>query len=432
MIGKGLSLDQAPPFEAPLRFFLTAPLFAMLVGIITMFSDFSTLSSRYSPLSIGIVHLITLGFMAMVMLGAIQQMLPVVATVKLPKPLIISRVVHTALSFGVLFLSTGIASAIPLLVHISLYLLGPALIVFIGLCLFAMSKSKFKSETTIGLKLSLISGLITIILGLKLASAYAFLDFSPIRLALLDSHMFLGIFGFATILIIAISYVIVPMFYVTESFPKIIKKALAPLVFINVGIWGIAKIFHNSELTIMLNACSLVMAILLILFAGLSLIRFQTRKRPIIDTTIIYWYISLSCLIISMLLLLVNLFVEIEYISYLLAILMGGGFFLSLFSGMLYKIVPFLVWYHLTSYFVPKVPTMREMCPKKATQIQLYIHCLSLLLFLFSIYEHKAIIIAGFLFFISNLLLLINLIKPAREYFRLKGSGMDFSNSFAP
>lgn len=33
----GLSLDQAPPFEAPLKFFLTAPIIASLAGALILF-----------------------------------------------------------------------------------------------------------------------------------------------------------------------------------------------------------------------------------------------------------------------------------------------------------------------------------------------------------------------------------------------------------
>jgi hypothetical protein len=59
----GLSLDQAPPFEAPLKFFLTAPLFATLTGIIVFFLDDLNMFARQT---IGLVHILTIGFMMMI------------------------------------------------------------------------------------------------------------------------------------------------------------------------------------------------------------------------------------------------------------------------------------------------------------------------------------------------------------------------------
>ncbi|HFB53658.1 MAG TPA: hypothetical protein ENJ67_02890, partial [Sulfurimonas autotrophica] len=81
----GLSIDQAPPISAPLRFFLTAPLFGIVAGIVLFFSDSAALMSRYSIDAIVVTHLITIGVFGFVMLGALTQMLPVLASAKIPK-----------------------------------------------------------------------------------------------------------------------------------------------------------------------------------------------------------------------------------------------------------------------------------------------------------------------------------------------------------
>lgn len=41
-----LSFDQAPPLAAPLRFFLTAPLFAILAGLLLLWSGPDLFASR--------------------------------------------------------------------------------------------------------------------------------------------------------------------------------------------------------------------------------------------------------------------------------------------------------------------------------------------------------------------------------------------------
>src|SRR5574340_1380557 len=81
----GLSFDQAPPFSLPLRFFLTAPLFLLAAaGLVVQAPE--ALASRWTPQALALTHALTLGFLAMVMLGALTQMLPVVAGSKLPAP----------------------------------------------------------------------------------------------------------------------------------------------------------------------------------------------------------------------------------------------------------------------------------------------------------------------------------------------------------
>ena len=70
MFNQGLSLDQAPPISVPFRFFLTAPLFGVLISLVFFFSPFDALSNQYSHLAIGVIHLFTLGILSMIIFGA--------------------------------------------------------------------------------------------------------------------------------------------------------------------------------------------------------------------------------------------------------------------------------------------------------------------------------------------------------------------------
>ena len=75
------SFDLSPPLAAPLRFFLTAPAFAMAAGLLLAATGTDGLASRWSPTTLALTHLMTLGFLGMAMLGALIQILPVVAGV---------------------------------------------------------------------------------------------------------------------------------------------------------------------------------------------------------------------------------------------------------------------------------------------------------------------------------------------------------------
>ena len=93
MFNQGLSLDQAPPIGVPFRFFLTAPIFGVVISFVFLFFPFSETSNQYSHFAIGLVHLFTLGILSMIIFGAMQQMMPVLAGAVIKKPRLFANVV---------------------------------------------------------------------------------------------------------------------------------------------------------------------------------------------------------------------------------------------------------------------------------------------------------------------------------------------------
>ena len=102
-----LSFDQSPPLSAPVRFFLTAPLYLVLAGLLAVFEGEALLASRWTPVALAMTHLLTLGFMLQVMLGALIQILPVLAGANLPRPLLVAGLLHPVLNLGTLLLVAG-------------------------------------------------------------------------------------------------------------------------------------------------------------------------------------------------------------------------------------------------------------------------------------------------------------------------------------
>ncbi|MCP4127023.1 MAG: hypothetical protein GY753_08180, partial [Gammaproteobacteria bacterium] len=65
-----LILSQSPPAWVPLRFFVTAPIFAIAAAVLVLWHEPTSLASRWSAPVLAFTHLLVVGFMAMVMTGA--------------------------------------------------------------------------------------------------------------------------------------------------------------------------------------------------------------------------------------------------------------------------------------------------------------------------------------------------------------------------
>ena len=101
------------------------------------------------------------------------------------------------------------------------------------------------------------------------------------------------------------------------------------------------------------------------------------------------------------------------------------GFTMSLITGMLYKIIPFLIWLHLTNSidmklrWKLKIPNMKKIIPDDRAHSQFVLHFVSFALLLMSLVASFLIPVAAAAFLVSNLYLAYNLIGGARVYKRV-------------
>ncbi len=413
----GLSLDQAPPFEAPLRFFLSAPLFGAAAGVFILF--FASAGYLLSPDTLVIVHLYTLGFLGMVMIGALQQMLPVLAGVKLPRPLPLSAIIHTALIIGTISLCLSFYGK-EIFAAIAAIALSVALIGFGTVTLYELFRADFSSATVSAMRLALVSLLITAIAGvilLLILNGYLETDFQKTLLI----HAAAGLFGWISILIAGVSYQVIPMFYVTSEFPAPLKKSFHLVLFLSLIVISIPIMVFNSHLAL------LAPLFLVAFFALASFKLFQNRKRKITEPTIEFWYLSIGSILAALLDGIWYALYPTDGALWIAGVLIIYGFVVSLIIGMLYKIVPFLSWFHLSSKGVFDIPTMKEMIDQKWAKIHLYLHIVTLILLLTSFYYEPLFKPAGLAMIIENLILLKNLLGAAKIYFAKKDEkGFEF------
>jgi len=406
---QGLSLDQAPPFPAPLRFFLSAPLFAVMAAMVVFFGD-SSFVNIYSPKMIATLHLFTLGFMSMVMIGAMQQMLPVLVGVTFPKPLLFAKIIHTALVIGTLLLSAGLYFGIDSFLLVSSLFLVISIGLFIAVTVYKIFLSKYSNETIFSMRFSLVSFLIALIGAVYMLLSLGLSKVGENIFYVIKFHALWAVFGWSGLLIIGVAFQVVPMFYVTPDYNKGLKKYLPTVIFLSLIIVSI-EIFFDIKATFIL------LSLFYALFGFFTLYLMEKRKRKLVDTTINYWRFSSLMLITGSVLFIVYTFFPNDTFLWITGVIFGYGFIISLINGMLYKIVPFLTWFHVSSKGFFDIPTMREMIPDKNAKIQLYFHIASVIvLTLLPFFD--LLKIAAFLIAVSNILLFLNMLKASRLFFK--------------
>lgn len=379
----GLSLGNTPPLWVPLRFLVTAPLFLLLAGLLLAGADAESLQGRWSPVWLGLTHLWVLGFMLMVMLGAMQQVIPILLGSALPRARMVSTLGHLLLVAGVLLLVWGFLRGCAGCFPAAVALLLSAVAVVGGAALVALLRSPSRHASGISLRLALAALLVTVLLGGWLALGHG----GVVMLArqYTDLHLGWGLLGWTLLLITGVAWQVVPMFQITPRYPARMMRLFAPLHFCALLSWVAGRWWLDAPWLELVGA-GLVSASLA-LFAVTTLWLQAKRRRRIPDSTLDFWRLSMVSLLAVTLLWWVRR-AGVAVPELLLGELFAAGFVGGAILGMLYKILPFLVWLHLTNRaqalgIVPRgLPNMKQVIPNDRSRLlfRLYLAWLPLLL----------------------------------------------------
>lgn len=413
-----LSFDKAPPFAAPLRFFLTGPLFAAAAGLLLLLQGEDLLSSRWTPGALAMTHLVTIGFMLQIMLGAVIQVLPVVAGANLAQPLRVAASIHVGLSLGGVLLAGGFLEFSPLGLTAAAGVLGGTLLAFLGAALAALLGVPATSPTIRGLQLALFGllgvGLLGSLLALALARSWAW----PLP-PLADLHAGWGLAAWAGVLLAAMAYVVVPMFQLTPGYPARASWRFPWLLFSLMLTWTLGTLL---EWGLLQQLAQLLLALVGAALALLTLRLQGLRRRARADATYRYWQLGLFGLLLA-LCMFACAAIRPEITQHpawtpAFGILIGIGGFMPFIIGMLYKIVPFLAWLHLQNAAQGKgfAPPMNKLSPDRPADQQYLVHVIACALLLAALAWPPLARLAGATFALANLWLFWNIFSVTRRY----------------
>ena len=411
----GLAYEDTPPLSAPLRFFLTAPLFGLVAGLVLLF-DGELLVSRWTPGALAVVHLFAAGFMLQVMLGALLQILPVVAGAAFPAPLRIAGITLVLLGAGAASLAFGLGVGAPGAIVGGGALLACGLVIFLVASLIGLTRAapaQGASRTPRDLRLALAALGLTTVLGIVLAVALGGGVALPVALpTLVDLHAIWAWLGWGGLLLAATSWVVVPMFQITPAYPARFTRFWAPGTLAVLLAWSLSLIAGLNALTLVLSALLLAAA------AGyalqtLKLQRNSRRTTP--DAPFRAFRLSMLALLGSLAALLVSMVHDAPQWPVLAGVLVFHGTFAGAISAMLYKIVPFLTWLNLPQSRI-RAPNMKKLLPDPPIRNQLRLHAAALAALVVAVAAPAAAPLAGLLVAAEFAWLLANLLRAVRAW----------------
>jgi len=420
-----LSLDQSPALSVPVRFFLTAPLFGLAAAITLFQAGPTVLTSRWIPVLLGTTHLLVLGFIAMVMIGAVLQLLPVLAATPVKKPELVSTLLHVLLSSGVVLLGTGLTWGYQWPVKIALLLLSVTFLIFIVTVLTTLRHSPSVHASIKTMRFAVLALAVTVMLGVFLGAGHGWPNIALAR-QYTDLHLVWGLFGWVGLLTIGVAYQVVPMFQMTQEYPLLMQRWLTPLLLLLLLLWSWGQIGlpMYPALTWITGA---LLAIVFTCFGIWTLYLQIRRRRRVADITVWFWQLGmlslLACVPLWAATMLSSYVAHIPQYSLVLGILMILGFAISVINGMLYKILPFLIWVHLQKRAYDRetrrqIPNVKMILSYEYMRWQFLLHLLALLLFLGAIWwpQSPMIYLAATCFALSCMMLWTNLLGGLHAY----------------
>ncbi|BBG65272.1 hypothetical protein NNO_0569 [Hydrogenimonas sp.] len=361
-----VSREFAPPFSLISPFFVAGSLFYLAAMLLLPMLGVD--SSSYDMGVVAWAHLFLLGFVMMIIFGAMAQLVPVVLEVG-HFSVDFYYLIWPLLAAGTLLMATGFAFLPGILPYGGLMVLT-AMLIFLADTILTLRKVEHVSLTvkTVGVTNAFL--LLGILVGFAMALAIGAGVGVDIE-KWLGAHIVLVLGGYVTMTIIGMSMVLLPMFGLSHGFDETPVNRSFKIMSCGVFAYFIGALFDSDSIRF-LSMVAIFIATGLYLWQ-IWLI-YKTRARRESDIWFRSMVVGYGSLAFALLLAPFALIGRLESLALASAWFLVMGFFAFLINGHLFKIVPFLVWFERYSPLVgkEKVPMLADMIPKKRADFQFW------------------------------------------------------------
>ncbi len=406
-----ISRDFAPPLSLIAPYFKYGVIFYMLSMMSLLFFE-PTFSYQQMDVA-GWVHLFLLGFVMMVIFGAMAQLVPVVLEVG-HVVVDVYYIILPLLGFGVTIMVAGFWFMPALLPY-------GGLLVLVAMLIFAFENIATLKKTTIRtLTVNTVAWsngylLLGIITGFAIALGLSG-DLSIDISLMLKAHVYAVLGGYVLLTIIGLSLILIPMFSLAHGFDETAINRAFKLVVVGVGLVFIGALLGLEWL---------MMIGYLVTFAGAIFYLWQIyiiamlTVRKELDVWAKSMIFAFGSLIFSMITGVVFLLTDSQTMLHTTVWFFLLGFVSSMITGHLYKIVPFLVWFERFAPLVgkEKVPMLHEMYSKEGANMMFMLTVAGVILGGFGLlFESDILFKAGGSFLFAGAIFLYITMKKMLEY----------------
>ena len=359
-----VSREFAPPFSLIAPYFWLGALFylAGTFGLLFLHAD----ATHFDLGVVAWAHLFLLGFVMMIIFGAMAQLVPVVLEVG-HFSVDFYYLIWPLLGLGTLGMVLGFTVAPGLLPYGGMLVLV-SMLIFLADTILTLRKVERFSLTVKTVAATNAFLLLGILVGFVMALGIG----AGVSVAIdkwLSAHIVLVLGGYVTLTIVGMSMILLPMFGLSHGFDETPVQRAFWLMNASVLLFLVGTV---AELPWLHTLALLGMVVAMAFYLWQIVIINKTRARKEWDI----WYKSMvvgyGSLAAALALGVVGYLAESERLMLAAAWFLVFGFFTYLIVGHLYKIIPFLVWFERYSPLVgkKKVPMLADMVPLKMADYQ--------------------------------------------------------------
>lgn len=325
-----------------------------------------------APATLILVHVVAIGWLSVLMLGALFQFVPVLVAHPLhndwlPLPTLLALLSGlAALILGFLQLASQVDPELPFFALASVLLgLGFAFALWnLGRTLWSAQSRPLPARfVMVGLTSVVATAGFGIVFALVLARTTTYGPFIALAGSALVIHVIAGLGGWLTVTAVGVSYRLLAMFMLAPELERSSTKAALYLgvaalaVAIGGGTWAI---LHGANFTLMLSGSAMVGLLAVALYAGDVVYLYKARKRRTIELNSRMTALALASLAASAVLIVVLLVLgQLKEYAAAVVFLAAFGWLSGLGLAQLYKIVAFLTWLECYGPVLGKTQTPR-------------------------------------------------------------------------
>ena len=418
MSAAGLSTKNAPSPNVVLPHYALGAIAFIIASVLLFFAAGDLSVSYLGPKVLSIVHILILGWVTMIIFGALYQLIPVVMEIKLYSEGLAYASLIT-LSLGTILMTWGFwdtYTAPTIIKHAGGGFLILAMLFFVYNVLMSARKTVNKTIENKFIVTAAFWLLATVLFGIFILFNVSYQWVSTSSMDLLKIHVLMGMVGWFMLLIIGVASTLMPMFFIAHQLNK--KCLERSYILINFGlVLGLALLYFFPN-TAWISIFGLPIFMGMAMFFKYNLSAYKKRLRKKLDIGMKLSVLAFIIFAVSVILGILTIIISDVYPAFNNKIYLAFGasllfgFFTILILGQMYKTLPFIVWLQKYQDKVGKftIPLPENLYSKKIADAHYYTVIAAIVSLLVGLLLSQVIVIkigAGF-FVLTGLLYAYN------------------------